>query len=89
MFSDNLDVQDDITVKLNLNCISEAVQLPEARRKVLEALLDELPIDDEDQLMSYCHDVLEMLEGETDPKSEYSGILIWWLKDYLSQTPHT
>ena len=86
MFSEDPAIQDDITVKLNLNCISEAVQLPEARKKVLEALLDELPTGNEGHLLSYCQDVLELLEGETDPKTEYSGILIWWLKDYLAQT---
>lgn len=86
MFSEDSAIQDDITVKLNLNCVSEAVQLPQARKKVLEVLLDELPTDSEDQLLLYCQDVLEMLENENDPKTEYSGILIWWLKDYLAQT---
>ena len=86
MFSDDPAIQDDITVKLNLNCVSEAVQLPQARKRILEALLDELPTDNEDQLLSRCQDVLELLETETDPKTEYSSILIWWLKDYLAQT---
>lgn len=85
MFSTDPAVQDDITVKLNLNCISEAVQLPESRRKVLEALQSELPMDDEEETKEYCISVLEMFEQETDPKSEYSGILIWWLKDYIGR----
>lgn len=85
MFSIDPAVQDDITVKLNLNCISEAVQLPESRRKVLEALQSELPMDDEEETKEYCKSVLEMFEQETDPKSEYSGILIWWLKDYIER----
>jgi len=85
MFSNDVAVQDDITVKLNLNCISEAVQLPESRRKVLEALQSELPADDEEETKKYCISVLEMLEQETDPKSEYSGILIWWLRNYIGR----
>lgn len=85
MFSNDPAVQDDITVKLNLNCISEAVQLPESRRKVLEAMQSELPMDDEEETKEYCISVLEMFEQETDPKSEYSGILIWWLKDYIGR----
>lgn len=85
MFSNDAAVQDDIKVKLNLNCISEAVQLPESRKKVLEALQSELPADDEEATKEYCISVLEMFEEETDPKSEYSGILIWWLKDYIGR----
>ena len=85
MFSTDPAVQDDITVKLNLNCISEAVQLPESRRKVLEALQSELPMGDEEETKEYCTSVLEMFEQEIDPKSEYSGIIIWWLKDYIGQ----
>lgn len=85
MFSTDPSVQDDITVKLNLNCISEAVQLPESRRKVLEALQSELPMGDEEETKEYCTSVLEMFEQEIDPKSEYSGIIIWWLKDYVGQ----
>lgn len=85
MFSNDPAVQDDITVKLNLNCISEAVQLPESRRKVLEAMQSELPMDDEEETKEYCISVLEMFEQETDPKSEYSGSLIWWLKDYIGR----
>ena len=85
MFSNDPAVQDDITVKLNLNCISEAVQLPESRRKVLEAMQSELPMDDEEETKEYCISVLEMFEQETDPKSEYSGILIWGLKDYIGR----
>lgn len=85
MFSTDPAVQDDITVKLNLNCISDSVQLPESRRKVLEALQSELPMGDEEETKEYCTSVLEMFEQEIDPKSEYSGIIIWWLKDYIGQ----
>ena len=83
IFSDDLTIQDDLNVKLNLNCVSEAVQLPQARKKVLEALQSQLPSDNDTELRSYCRDILEILETETDPKTQYSGILIWWLRDYL------
>lgn len=89
MFSNDPAVQDDITVKLNLNCVSAAVQLPETRKKVLEALQDELPADDEKETVEYCRDVLQMLQHETDPKTEYSGILLWWLRDYINTTQVT
>lgn len=83
MYSPDPVIQDDIDVKLNLNCISDAVQLPESRRKVLEALQSDLPLDDEQKTKEYCVSVLKMLEQDSDPKIEYSGILIWWLKDYI------
>ena len=83
IYSDDLTIQDDLNVKLNLNCVSEAVQLPHARKKVLEALQSQLPSDNDTELLSYCREILEILETETDPKTQYSGILIWWLRDYL------
>jgi len=86
MFSRDPNVQDDINVKLNLNCRSEMVELPEKRRKLLEALQSELPVDDEEQTLEYCIDKLMMFEQESDPKTEYSGILIWWLKEYITST---
>ena len=84
MYSLDEDVQDDIEVKLNLNCISAAVQLPESRRKVLEALQAEIP-DKYDEAVSFCKQALDMYEGEIDPKTEYSGILISWLKEFVSE----
>lgn len=89
MFSENPAIQDDIKVKLNLNCISESVQLPESRKKVLEALQTELPLDDPQKTLEYCIAFLKMLEEETDPKTEYSGILFWWLKEYIKRVDHT
>ena len=86
MYSLDANIQDDITVKLNLNCISDGVQLPEMRKKSLETLQSALPIDDEAHMLEFCREILTMLENESDPKTEYSGILIWWLKDFLKQS---
>jgi len=50
MDSGNEAVKDDINVKLNLNCSVDAVQLPQNRKAVLEALQSEIPQDDESAL---------------------------------------
>ena len=89
MYSENPDVDDDITVKLNLNCISGTVQLPTSRKKVLEALQEDVYSYPEEERAAFCEAVLRMYEDQTDPKSEYSGILIWWLHDYLSNANTT
>ena len=52
---------------------------------MIEAMQSELPMEDEEETKEYCISVLEMFEQETDPKSEYYGILIWWLKDYIGR----
>ena len=84
MYSDDPDIHDDITVKLNLNCNSAAVQLPEVRRMVLEAMQAEIP-DSPEEAEQFCREVLDMYSAEADPRTEYSGILIWWLKDFLRE----
>lgn len=89
MFSQDKEIQYDITVQLNLNCVSPDVQLPEARRKMLEALQSQLPLDNEEETLACCIEILDDLEHETDPKTEYSGILIWWLKDYIQNAKDT
>lgn len=78
-------IQEDIDVKLNLNCKSGSVLLPGERKKVLDALQSQLPEEGFEEIYTYCTAALEMLEQETDTKSEYSGILIWWLKDWLQR----
>ena len=89
MFSLDEAVQDDITVKLNLNCMSGTVQLPRSREKVLEALQSEVYNQPEKDRTAYCVSALRMYEEQTDPKSEYSGILIWWLRDYITEAEST
>lgn len=83
MYSSDTNILDDINVKLNLNCTSDGVELPKMRKKSLEMLQAELPNDDVSQIIEFCRATLSVLESETDPKTEYSGILIWWLKDFL------
>lgn len=80
--SDIPHIQDDIEVKLNLNCKADMVDLPECRRRVLDALQSEIP-EDEEEALQYCMDALAEFEQESEEKTEYCGILIWWLKAYI------
>ncbi len=82
--SSDATIENDINVKLNLNCHAENVQLPEIRKTVLTALQMEIDLVNDEEKFQYCKDVLDMYIHETDPKTPYVGILIWWLRDYIS-----
>lgn len=90
MKSTDKDIDDDIHIRLNLNCSTEAVTLPQNRKAVLDAIQVEI-ITMEGDLYQNCRDLLHIWESETDPKTPYSGIAIWWLKEqikYLSEMKH-
>lgn len=82
------EIQDDINVKLNLNCQKDMLDLPRIREKVLFVLQSEMP-EDEDEALAYCQQALSVFENETEFKTEYLGILIWWLKAYISSSQNT
>ena len=75
--------EDDINVKLNLNCISDNVQLPEMRRKKLLVLQEEMNLHEND-LKDFCKRLLDFFENEQGEKEEYSGILIYYLKEKIA-----
>ncbi len=90
MKSTDKDIDDDIHIRLNLNCSTEAVTLPQNRKAVLDAIQAEI-ITMEGDLYQNCRDLLHIWENETDPKTPYIGIAIWWLKEqikYLSEMKH-
>ena len=80
MKSTDKDIDDDIHIRLNLNCSTEAVTLPQNRKAVLDAIQAEI-ITMEGDLYQNCRDLLHIWESETDPKTPYIGIAIWWLKE--------
>ena len=88
MTSDDKSILEDIQVKLNLNCVSDAVQLPQARKSVLDAFISQLP-NDQDQILVSCKEALALFEAECDPKTPYIGILLWWLRDYIATASQT
>lgn len=76
------DIDNDLNVRLNLNCNTEAVTLPQNRKAVLDAVQADL-LSREGDLRENCIEQLHIWESETDPKTPYIGIAIWWLKEQI------
>ncbi|MBR1711756.1 MAG: hypothetical protein IJ719_23530 [Clostridia bacterium] len=83
--SDDKAIEEDITKTLNLNCDSDAVLLPQNRKAVLDAVQSEIfeQVEQGNDFLEACTEQLEIWESETDPKTPYIGIVIWWLRDQL------
>ena len=76
-------IENDLVNILNLNCVKYS-SLPEGRRKTLEPIEEYIAtLENEDEMLDECRILLNDFEAETDPKTPYCGILIWWLKDYI------
>ena len=76
--------EDDLLVKLNLNCVSTGVMLPLARKNVLDSVqADVIQNSTEENRVQYCQHILNCFESESDPKTPYIGIAIWWLRTYI------
>lgn len=76
------DIENDINIRLNLNCSTEAVTLPQNRKAVLDAIQADLVSQDGDWYQKY-KEQLDIWESENDPKTPYIGIVIWWLKEQI------
>lgn len=76
-------IEKDLVNTLNLNCIKYS-SLPDSRKKTLEPIEEAISscISEEEMLLK-CHELLQMYEEETDPKTPFCGIIIWWLKNYI------
>ena len=77
------DVKIDLVETLNLNC-SQSPLIGE-RKAVLDALLNEISIVSEEELLDYCNLILEAYEQETDPKTPYAGVIFWYLRDMIAK----
>ena len=78
------EIDYDINIHLNLNCSTEAVTLPENRKKVLDTIQEDL-VNQGGDLRQNCIEQLQMWESEEDPKTPYIGIAIWRLKEQIAQ----
>lgn len=78
----DLDVQHDLVDTLNLNCASSP--LIAERKSALDALINEIGKVEEEQLHSYCSEMLNAFMDERDPKTPYAGILIWYLQTMVT-----
>ncbi len=72
-------IEEDINCTLNLNCKSDAVTLPQNRKAVLDEIERAVAMS-EKNILDSCIEYLEIFENESDPKTPYIGIAIWWLK---------
>lgn len=79
--SSDPDVKIDIVDTLNLNC--ESSPLISEREAALSELLMDMASVEEDDLMEYCQRCLRAFQSEQDNKTQYQGILIWYLKSML------
>lgn len=76
------DVQFDLIHTLNLNCASSP--LIAERKAALESLINEMDLVSDEDLSAYCSDILKSFQAETNPKTPYAGILIWYLQSMVS-----
>jgi len=78
------EINDNLNITLNLNCNTEAVTLTKNRKAVLDAVQEDLNKQEGDFLQN-CIEQLHIWESESDPKTPYSGIAIWWLKKQIKE----
>lgn len=81
--SDN-EIKNDLNITLNLNCCFDAVRLPDNRKEALSAVQESIEKLMDEEVVTYCKEILLEFENETDPKTSYVGIIIWWLKDFIN-----
>ena len=82
IFAADPDVQSDLIHTLNLNC-SSAPQ-PAERKAALDVLVNDLDSVPPKALEDYCTQALNGFLAETDTKTPYVGILIWYLQSLLT-----
>lgn len=80
--SDDADVRYDLNDILNLNCPSSPLKAE--RKAALEELLEQMALTEETSLLNICHLYLEMFQAETEVKTPYVGILLWYLQDMIA-----
>jgi len=80
--SSDPEIDEDINERLNLN--SESISLPENRKQVLQALIDDVSKHHgTGDISLYCRRKLEQIRDKYDPKMPYVGIVIWWLEKHV------
>lgn len=76
-------IEKDLVDTLNLNCVKFS-GLPDGRKQTLAPVEAEIAsLLTKEEMLTRCQELLEIYESETDPKTPYCGIILWWLKDYI------
>lgn len=76
------EIDHDLNTHLNLNCSFYAVTLPKNRQAVLEEVQRSV-VEHGGVILHNCITQLRLWEQESDPKTPYIGIAIWWLKKQI------
>ena len=79
--SDDPDVKYDLQEILNLN--SKGSPLVSERKAVLDTIIADMEYIDINSLSTYCQSLLDEFQNETDNKTPYVGIIIWYLNSML------
>lgn len=76
------EIDKDLNERLHLN--SEVISLPENRKQVLQAVIDDVRKNHGTGNISlYCRRKLEQIQAIEDPKLPFVGIIIWWLSRHI------
>ena len=75
----DVDIQFDLDKVLNLNCPDSPIC--SERKSALSVLQDDLGNIAMEDLLSYCQILKNEFLQETNPKTPYVGILLWYLQD--------
>lgn len=77
-------IEKDLVDTLNLNCVKFS-GLPDGRKQTLAPVEAEIAsLLTKEEMLARCQELLDIYESETDPKTPYCGIILWWLKDYIN-----
>lgn len=77
-------IEKDLVDTLNLNCVKFS-GLPDGRKQTLAPIEAEIAsLLTKKEMLTRCKELLEIYESETDPKTPYCGIILWWLQDYIN-----
>lgn len=71
----------DLIETLNLNC--PTAPLIAERKAALDGLIEDMGELEEENLQTYCEEMLENFQNEEDEKTPYVGILIWYLQSMI------
>lgn len=80
IFSDDPDVEEDLTVRLNLNC--EVRRLKDCRLSALHALHSQIneKYPNKTAPKKYFQELLDHYTSQSERRTPYSGIIIAWLR---------
>lgn len=76
------EVRIDLVDTLNLNCLSSS--LIAERKAALDSLIAGIGNMTDDGILPYCTSALAAFRAETNPKTPYAGILIWYLQSTIA-----